>query len=164
MNPSQMVLRAIRKTVQREGGYVNHPDDRGGETNFGISKKSFPDVDIKNLTLDQAIEIYFREYWIPIHVDLIDSIRVKWKVFDIGVNMGRIRAVELLQKGIGVTVDGSLGPKTATAANKKPEIDVLLGIAEAQAIRYAQIVKANTSQAIFLEGWIARAFDLGRDI
>ena len=53
----------IEITLHHEGGYVNDPDDLGGETNFGIAKRFYPDVDIKNLTKDEASDIYRRDYW-----------------------------------------------------------------------------------------------------
>ena len=53
----------IDKVLEHEGGYVNDPNDLGGETNFGVSKKAYPDLDIKNLTRDEAKEIYRKDYW-----------------------------------------------------------------------------------------------------
>ena len=53
----------IQITLEHEGGYVHDPTDLGGETNFGIAKRFYPDVDIKNLTEDGAKEIYKRDYW-----------------------------------------------------------------------------------------------------
>ncbi len=55
--------KAVRIILAHEGGYVNHPADPGGETNMGISKRSYPDLDIKNLTVAMAKEIYFRDFW-----------------------------------------------------------------------------------------------------
>ena len=55
----------IKKVLKHEGGYVNDPTDRGGETNFGISKRAFPEEDIKGLTEDRAKYIYFEKYWKP---------------------------------------------------------------------------------------------------
>ena len=59
----------IENVIKHEGGYVNDPSDPGGETKYGISKKAYPKVDIKNLTLDDAIEIYKDDYWLPAKVD-----------------------------------------------------------------------------------------------
>ena len=63
----------IDKVIEHEGGYVNDPDDPGGETKYGIAKKSNPDVDIKNLTIEQAKEIYWDKYWVPNKVDKVPS-------------------------------------------------------------------------------------------
>lgn len=54
-----------------EGGYVNDPDDPGGETKYGISKRAFPDEDIKNLTEERAEELYYMNYWWPMCCDLL---------------------------------------------------------------------------------------------
>ena len=61
--------KAIEVILKYEGGYVNDPNDLGSETNFGISKRSYPNVDIKNLTKEQAIEIYHRDWWVRYEYD-----------------------------------------------------------------------------------------------
>lgn len=87
--------RSIRFVLRWEGGYANNPADPGGETNFGISKRSYPDVDIKNLTQQQAIEIYRRDYW-PI------ASTYEWPlclaVFDLAVNGGAGRAQQAISE------------------------------------------------------------------
>ncbi len=102
----------VKEILIHEGGYVNDPTDRGGETKYGIAKRSYPKLDIKNLTLSQASEIYYRDYWVkascnhlPDHLQLIH--------FDSAVNHGVSRANKLLQKAIGdITVDGVIGRQT----------------------------------------------------
>lgn len=76
-----------------EGGYVNDPDDPGGETNFGISKRSFPDVDIKNLTKDEAKEIYREHFWNPIAGDARPYPEAL-VVMDFAVHSGPVTALE----------------------------------------------------------------------
>ena len=88
----------IKKTIGVEGGYVNDPVDPGGETKYGISKRSYPQVDIKNLTLDGAAEIYERDFWNRMRLSELTSQRIAWKVFDIEVNTGR--GDELLQTAL----------------------------------------------------------------
>lgn len=70
-----------------EGGYTNDPNDPGGETKFGISKRAYPQVDIPNLTLDEAKAIYLRDYW---HVCKCDELPADMAllVFDAAVNQG----------------------------------------------------------------------------
>jgi len=91
---------AIEFSLKWEGGYSNNPSDPGGETKYGISKRAHPDVDIKNLTLDDAKEIYRKEYWdatgcgnLPEPLDMV--------VFDTAVNMGTGRANVLLADAKG---------------------------------------------------------------
>ena len=92
--------RAILHTLELEGGYVDHPDDPGGETNFGISKRSYPHLDIRNLTREQAIQIYVRDYWDQIPADLPDGLR--WMAFDSAVNHGVERALGWLSASPGL--------------------------------------------------------------
>jgi lysozyme family protein len=87
--------RVADSIIGHEGGYVNHPTDPGGETNWGISKRSYPHVDIKNLTREQALEIYREDYWDYIPEDLPDVVR--WFAFDCAVNHGLGRALEWLE-------------------------------------------------------------------
>lgn len=79
--------RCVTFVLKQEGGYVNDPHDAGGETNFGISKRAYPSIDIKSLTREEAIEIYRDDYWKTIGCEKMD-----WPlcliVFDTAVNMG----------------------------------------------------------------------------
>jgi lysozyme family protein len=108
-----------------EGGYVNDPKDSGGETKYGISKKAYPYVDIPNLTIEQAKEIYKKDYWDRCKCDYLpDCLSVA--VFDFAVNSGTDRAIKYLQMAItGITVDGIIGNQTIGAANRVPIRKVL---------------------------------------
>lgn len=83
--------RAIAFVLKHEGGYVNNPQDPGGETNFGISRRAYPNVDIKNLTKERVVEIYKKDYW-----DAANCGEIDWPfdiiMFDTAVNMGIDRA------------------------------------------------------------------------
>lgn len=78
-----------------EGGYVNDKNDSGGETNFGISKSSYPNLDIKGLTADEAKVIYLSDYWIPAGCDMLQH-PFDALVFDTAVNMGIARAKDIM--------------------------------------------------------------------
>ena len=109
----------IEAVLHHEGGYVNDPKDPGGETKYGVSRKAYPDLDIKNLTLDDAVDIYKRDYWDKAKVEELKP-DLRHIYFDMVVNMGRSRAVKVLQqtansKGRTLKVDGGLGPKTIEA-------------------------------------------------
>lgn len=80
-----------------EGGYVNDPNDPGGETNYGISKRAYPLVDIKNLTRQAAQEIYHRDYWNPINGDGLDP-NLACVAMDAAVNHGVSRALTWLHQ------------------------------------------------------------------
>lgn len=90
---------ALKFVLEHEGGYVNDPDDPGGETKWGISKRYHPDVDIKNLLPEQAAQIYAEEYWNPCNCDNIPHPYCA-VVFDTAVNCGVNRAVQWLKLGL----------------------------------------------------------------
>lgn len=115
---------AISTTLQFEGGYVNDPNDSGGETNMGISKRAYPDVDIKNLTLQTAKNIYYFDYWLRCKCQFMpDALSIA--VFDFAVNSGIKTAIKKLQMALGVSVDGIVGNQTIGACNRLPVKKVL---------------------------------------
>jgi lysozyme family protein len=87
---------AITSVLEVEGGYVDHPTDPGGRTNWGISQRAYPQVDIVNLTRQDAVAIYERDYWTPIPEDLPDALR--FMAFDAAVNHGLGRALGWLKE------------------------------------------------------------------
>lgn len=102
-----------------EGGLVDDKNDSGGLTKYGISKKAYPKLDIDNLTIQQAKDIYYRDYWGRCKCDYLpDALSVA--VFDYAVNSGTIKAIKSLQMALGVTVDGIIGNQTIGAANRVP--------------------------------------------
>ncbi len=100
----------------QEGGLTNDQKDPGGLTNFGISKRAYPDEDIVGMTRDRAAAIYLRDYWIPSGGDEWPS-GLDMMVFDEAVNAGVGRSAILLQELVGVDADGMIGPKTLAAVN-----------------------------------------------
>jgi lysozyme family protein len=115
--------KAFDRLMGHEGGYTNNPADPGGETNWGISKRSYPDTDIKNLTRDQAGALYLRDFWQPLG-DTHPAI--KGQVFDFAVNSGMQTAIRKLQAAIGVADDGHWGPMSAKALAAMDVNDVLM--------------------------------------
>ena len=107
---------AIPVVLENEGGYVNDPADPGGETKYGISKRSYPALDIKNLTVEQATAIYLRDFW---QFDGIIDQRVANKLFDAYVNL-KHRAILYAQQIVfkSLTPDGVYGPETEDALNR----------------------------------------------
>lgn len=103
--------------VGHEGGYVNDPRDPGGETRYGISKRAYPDVDIRNLSLEQAKAIYKRDYWGRCRCDELPE-GVAFDVFDAAVNSGPGQAIRWLQRAVGAADDGVIGPITLAAVRK----------------------------------------------
>ena len=90
---------AMTAVLGYEGGYVNDPNDPGGETNWGISKRAYPNLDVKNLTRDGAIQIYRRDYWDALGCDRFPSV-IAIALFDAAVNQGPVAAVRILQRAL----------------------------------------------------------------
>jgi lysozyme family protein len=105
------------RLLGNEGGYVNNPKDPGGETNWGISKRSYPTLDIKNLTQDDAKAIYKRDFWDKCRCDDL-PVELDFALFDCAVNSGVKQAIILLQRALGVTEDGVFGKMTEHAVSK----------------------------------------------
>jgi lysozyme family protein len=108
---------AFDKTVGHEGGYANDPRDPGGETKYGISKRAYPALDIKSLTLADAKAIYKRDYWDRAQCDKL-PLGLAFDVFDAAVNSGPGQAIRWLQRAVGVADDGVVGPLTLAAVKR----------------------------------------------
>ena len=142
---------AFAVVIGNEGGYVDHPADPGGETNFGISRRAYPGEDIKGMTIDRAREIYRRDYWGPAGCDAVpDGIRAD--LFDMAVNAGPAAAVRALQRAVGETADGILGPRTIQAASSMPAPRL---VARFNGQRLAALAELPTWPA-FGRGWARR--------
>lgn len=107
---------AFKALIDHEGGYVNHPKDPGGETRFGITKRSYPHLNIRDLTLDDARAIYRRDFWDRLQCDAL-PLAARFQVFDAAVNSGPGNAVRWLQAAAGVAQDGLIGPATRQAVD-----------------------------------------------
>ncbi len=149
---------AVRLVLEQEGGYVDDPQDRGGETKFGISKRSHPDVDIQGLTLRKAVEIYRARYWRSYYAEITDQ-RIANKLFSLAVNMGHGPAQKCLQRAIrgaglpAVKVDGVLGPKTIRSVNDADPGALLASFRSEAACYYRGL-----NQPRFVDGWENRAY------
>jgi lysozyme family protein len=142
---------AIERVLKIEGGYVNDPNDPGGETNFGISKRSYPDVDIKALTRQQAIDIYRRDFWDKVSgADLYPS--VAYQTLDFAVNSGPGTAIRYLQRALGVADDGHFGPMSIAAAKAISQSDQVLQL-NAERLDFMRKLKGWKD---FGAGWVGR--------
>jgi lysozyme family protein len=141
---------AFDRLIGNEGGYVNNPSDPGGETKFGIAKRSYPQVDIANLTMEGAKQIYLRDFWEPLG-DAPDA--VKFQAFDFAVNSGIGTAIRKLQSAIGVADDGHWGPVSAAKLASMDVNDVLMRYI-AQRLRFWA---ALSTWGSFGKGWALRA-------
>ena len=164
--PASNFDQAFAEVIGLEGGYVHDPDDYGGETNWGISKRSYPEVDIKNLTQRGAKAIYLRDYWNRMRLPEVDDQDIAMEVFEQGVNLGTSMAITNLQKSLNIVgdypiqVDGAIGPETLAAVadiDTPEEKDALLKCLNGfQFGHYIDLVENNPKQAKFLVGWLKR--------
>lgn len=146
-----------------EGNLSLDPKDRGNWTTgiigkgelrgskFGVSAMSFPELDIRALTLDEACKIYEEKYWKPLKADQLPDV-IHFELFDTAVNSGVERAIKLLQKTVGSKEDGILGSDTISKANSYPK-DTLRRHYSAHRLLFMTNLSAWESQG---KGWARR--------
>lgn len=150
---------ALRHILKYEGGYVNHPDDPGGMTNLGVTKrvweewtgKPATEADMRALTPEMVGPLYKTRYWDAVKADDLPS-GVDLCVFDCAVNAGVGRASKFLQQAVGVTADGQIGPKTVEATTAKPADEIVAKFCDLREAHY----KSLPTFATFGKGWMRR--------
>jgi lysozyme family protein len=160
-----MIHILINRLIEREGGYVNHPDDHGGATNMGITLKTLSswrgapvsEEDVENLTRDEASDIYYRMYWLDPGLYTLDrGVLVEDMLFDAAVHHGPRTAISMLQRVTLAEPDGVMGPRTREAANRYPDA-VLASAYLGERVAYlGRIITNNPNQAVFAAGWMNR--------
>lgn len=173
----------IDAVIGREGGYVNHPADRGGPTRWGVTEAVARAEgyrgDMRTLPRETAVEIYRRLYWLRPGYDRIAGLApdVAAELFDTAVNMGPETATRFLQRALNalnrnardypdITTDGRAGPQTLAAlsgylkARGKAGGGVLLKALNAlQGERYIALAEQRPANEAFLYGWLAGRVD-----
>lgn len=171
--------RALDFTLSCEGGYSNHPADRGGETFRGISRKNFPawpgwttidqakaampatfkeEIE-KSVDLLHQTKIFYRKnFWDVIKGDELPG-KYAAALFDTAVNSGARTAIRMLQTSLGVTVDGIVGPQTIKAANEKAEAGLVRFLANRTKLLHS-IMDGDPSQEVWAMNWFVRVFRL----
>lgn len=160
----------IEWVLEKEGGYSNHPDDPGGKTRYGISQRSFPNLDLDALTIEDAVQIYWDYYWKPLWMDKDwwpgdkHEEVLKRLVFDYGVNGGVWRSIHTMQEaynnlalGPHLVEDGRIGPLTFGAVSGIAEAyrpAFLMTLASLRGLNYL-----NADKAQFVRGWMNRLWD-----
>lgn len=134
-----------------EGGYVNDPDDPGGETNFGISKRSYPHIDIKGLTPDRAKAIYRVDWWEKYRLDLIKDAKIASQMLRAAVNMGASNAFRCLRQALSIdTLGATTDVMMRTLNSGDPKI--VLRLLQLEFIKYY----ANLNKPKYFRGWVNR--------
>lgn len=170
----------IRMVLTHEGGYANVSGDAGGQTYCGIARKANPNwkgwkiIDanmplkhnqkLNNSELDNLVfDVYKKNYYVPMKIDMIDDLMISAHVFCHGVNAGNKAAIILLQKainaiyGVNIAVDGIIGATTLQYANRTDRvIDLGKELIQQRNNFYRNIVKNKPFQKKFLNGWLNR--------
>jgi lysozyme family protein len=152
----------LEDILRREGGFVNHPADKGGPTNFGITQATLSSFrgqkctldDVKKLTKEEARLIYRTEYIDPFA--FVSGPKLRALVIDSAVNHGTKRAIMWLQEALGVKVDGIVGTQTEKAMLLAQSTVVYRVFLRRRVVFYGSIIKNNPQQAVFAEGWMRR--------
>ena len=145
--------RARSILFELEGGEVNDPRDPGGHTKYGISARAYPNVDIANLTLEVAGQIYKENYWDAVNIEKFPKY-LQLSIFDFCVNSGRGNAIRALQRAIGVADDGTFGPISSTKlASLNPKV-VLFKYNE-ERLRF---LRKLSTWPTYGNGWTTRVF------
>ena len=148
---------AFDKLINHEGGYIFNPHDPGGETKFGISKRSYPHLDIHSLTLADAKTIYRRDFWDRAQCDKLHP-DLAFDLFDGAVNSGIGQAIRWLQRAVGVADDGVVGPLTLASINRENDTSAIR--ARYSGHRLDFMTRLSTWD-VFGKGWARRiAFNL----
>ena len=152
--------KSLKYVMEDEGGYVNHPKDPGGATNFGITKKAWGDYlnkivtddDIKNLKKPVASAFYKKKYWDVCKCDLLPT-GIDYCVFDFAVNSGPTKAIKILQNSLGVVCDGIVGNKTILAAQNNKDKSGIITVICSKRLTF---LKSLVSYHVFGNGWLSR--------
>jgi lysozyme family protein len=151
--------KCLEMLLSHEGGFVNHPSDPGGMTNLGVTKAVLDayrgtvstEAQMRALTAVEVAPIYKKNYWDKAKCDDLPS-GVDWSVMDWGVNSGTSRAAKALQRIIGVTADGGIGPMSLQAvANFEPReiVDKMYSVRQ-------RFYEELSTFATFGKGWTRR--------
>jgi lysozyme family protein len=155
---------ALDHVLKDEGLYSNNPSDRGSATKYGITRNTLATYrghavsisDVQTLSLDEATEIYLKNYWEPLGLENILDQRVATALFSVAVNCGIVVCGRMAQMAAGVKVDGHFGPISIGAVNQMTHKKFLVPFISAVQDHYVNIVLADTTQLTFLRGWINR--------
>lgn len=136
-------------------GYVNDPDDAGGETKYGVAKNANPDLDIVSMDWEDAKAVYYKRYWLAGSCDQMPS-RLAVLHFDGCVNHGIKKASMFLQRAVGTSPDGEIGPATLAKVAAVDELQTCNTVCDFREQFYRDIVANKPTQSKYLNGWLRR--------
>lgn len=155
---------SLKKVIEHEGGYVNHPSDPGGMTNLGVTKRVWEEwvghpvdeKEMRSLTVEQVAPLYKRKYWDAIHGDQLPT-GLDYCLFDTAINSGVGRASKFIQEMVGVAADGAIGNKTLLAIGQFKDVKMLIDEYCDKRLDFLQKLK---TWPVFGKGWGRRVADV----
>ena len=156
--------KSLDMVLHHEGGYVDHPKDPGGATNYGVTKKVYETYlgrectkqEVKDMKLGEVADIYKRKYWDKVKGDELPS-GLDWAVFDFAVNAGVSRASKVLQGFLKTSVDGHIGPATLRAIDDYPT--TVKGVIEVYTAQRSSFYRTLSTYDTFGKGWDRRCYE-----
>ena len=150
---------ALKAVLKHEGGFSNHPSDPGGRTNLGVTQKVWEEwvghpvgeKEMRALTPAIVAPMYRKKYWDAVKADELPT-GLDYLMFDFAINAGPGRAIKTMQKAIGTTPDGAIGPKTMQALKDADQKDLIAKFSMEKELFY----KALPTFATFGKGWMRR--------
>ena len=150
---------ALKAVLKHEGGFVNHPKDPGGMTNLGVTKrvweewvgKKVDEKEMRGLTPALVAPMYRKQYWDAVKGDDLPE-GIDYLLFDFAINAGPVRAIRTLQKAMGLTTDGIIGPKTLGVLKDSSREEMVARFSEEKEAFYRSLNTFST----FGKGWLRR--------
>lgn len=155
---------SLAKLLDMEGVISDHPLDSGGLTKWGVTQATYDRYrtmlglskqSVAVMPYEEMRGLYYNLYWRPVGAASLPE-GLDFVVFQAAVNIGQTTAVRMLQRVLGVTADGVVGPQTLAAVNVRGVSYVIDAFLRAQSDYYGRIVSSNPSQAAFYDGWLNR--------
>jgi lysozyme family protein len=149
--------KAITRLIKIEGGLTDLGEG-AGLTKYGITKKTYPDLDIENLTIEQATRIYKLDWWDKMNLDKIENQEIAEQLLSHSVNAGIKPAVKVLQKMLNVSPDGIVGAITIDAINKHSQDYLFVCNYKLEIIRWYKNLAKKPKNREFLYLWVSRIY------
>ena len=151
--------KCLKMLLSHEGGFVNHPEDPGGITNLGVTKKVYDEwtgsesteQEMRDLTPEDVAPIYKKNYWDRVKGDLLPS-GLDWCAFDWAVNSGKSRPSKAIQRAVGATQDGAIGSQTIGLIMEKDPAEIINYVYDVRQDFYKSLKTFET----FGRGWTRR--------
>jgi len=157
--------KAISYIIQHEeSGYISNLNEKGGETKYGISKRAYPAVDIKNLSLEDAKKIHYIDHWLKNKCHFMPTYELALKLLSLSINVGSLKAGRLVQRalrGFGrmLIEDGVINAQTLDVINNVDPHMLLMALKSEAAGYYRLLAEIQPTKKRLISGWLNRAYN-----